>query len=122
MKIPNPFRWHPHTKITSINEKGEKVVSVQPSGEWLEVGEEALEARIDAIDKGHSEGNVLETRMWGREMGGVMDVQAFMAKKEMEKERQELEELKKKVRKPAKPAKEEKLVKEEKKEVESDEG
>jgi len=106
MRIPNPYRWHPHTKVTSIMD-GQEVVSVQGAGEWLEVPEGSLEARIDAIDKGRSDGEVLQTKMWGREMGGVMDVKDFMAKKKLEAEMKKMEEAKKAAKKPEPKAKKE---------------
>jgi len=111
MKIPNPFRNHPHTRCETYLDNGEKVVSVHPAGDWLEVPDGALEARIDAVDKGRSDAKVLSTRMWGREMGGIMDVADFAAKLKLREEQEKFEAEKKEAlaKKKAKAA-EQKLV------------
>ena len=106
MKIPNPFRYHPNTKVSNG-----KWVSVQPAGEWLEIPDEMLEARIDAIDSGRSDGEVMATRVWSRELGGVMEAADLAMKKQIVAEKKHLEAQKVKREKEAKEAQKVKKVK-----------
>jgi hypothetical protein len=90
MKIQNPFRGVPNTRCRCKTPKGE-FVSVASNAVELEIPDDSIEVLIEAIKSGKSDGEAWSSRMWCPERG-VMDVQDYLQKMQIEEEKKQLKE------------------------------
>lgn len=95
MKIRNPFPSFKHVKATW--KQGDKeVVAVFSDARVIEVDEEA-EVRIDAIRRGKSDSEAVQTLMWTK-ADGISDIKQFMARRELKAKQKAFEVEQKAVR------------------------
>jgi hypothetical protein len=96
MKIPNPWPWHQHTRCNVNN--GE-CICVLPSGQELEVPDNAVEVVIEPVEKGRSDAKVIaQGRIWSKTWG-LLDLEDHLKKMEMQKEEADLRKRQEKERK-----------------------